>query len=143
MKRTRRSFLVAAASMALVPVISIPAIAKECPRQKAFRLADRATRESQVGDSRSIDTITELLEHLPTIPGPNKSFDKTIDEISVVLRGITKDGERLEVDIMTCTNEAFSVSIVRDLLKYRKVLVACSPKWSLFSNRYGEFIVMA
>ncbi len=140
---TRRSFLIASACTALVPVISIPAMAAECPRQKAFRLADRGTREFYAGDGRYINTMVELLDHLPTVPGPNKSFGETVEEIGVVLRGTDRDGMQRNVDIMTCTSEAFAVTIVRDLLKNKGVHVVRAPNWKPFSKRYYEYIMKA
>lgn len=139
---TRRSFLIGTACTALVPVLPVPALA-ECPRQKAFRLVDRATREYKAGNPFYKNTVTQLYEHLPTIPGPERSFDETVEEISVILRGTTRDGTQRNIDIMTCTNEAFAVSIARDMLRYRKLPIVQCAGWKPFAKQYSKFIITA
>ena len=142
MKFSRRTFLIGSASMALVPLISLPtANAEECPRQKAFRLVDSATREYQTGNPFYKKIVTQLYEHLPTIPGPEKSFDETADEISVIFRGTARDGTQRNIDIMTCTNEAFAVSIARDMLRYRRLPIVQCAGWKPFAKRYTRFIM--
>ncbi len=147
MEVTRRAFLIGSACTALVPVLPVPVLAEECPRQKAFRLADKATREYRDGNIIHFKTVKQLFEHLPTVPGPERSFDETVEEIGVILRGTTRDGTQRNVDIMTCTNEAFAVSIVRDLLKHRQVPLFSKiynrDVWHTFAVRYTKFIMKA
>lgn len=140
---TRRSFLIGSACTALVPVLPVPVMAAECPRQKAFRLTDKVTREYHTGNPAWKGTLTRLYKHLLTIPGPERSFDKTVEEISVILRGKTRDGMQGNVDIMTCTNEAFAISIVRDLVRNRRVAIVQCAGWKPFAKRYTRFIMTA
>ena len=142
MKFSRRAFLIGSACTALVPTLSVPARA-ECPRQKAFRLVDKAAREYKVGNPFYKNTITQLYEHLPTIPGPERSFEETVEEIGIILRGTTRDGTQRNVDIMTCTNEAFAISIARDLLRNRQVPIVQCDGWSPFAKRYTKFLMSA
>ncbi len=91
-----------------------------------------------------MDDLAAFLEHLhENITGPDKTFKETVDEISIILKGVSKDGSTVDIDIMNCSAEAFTICLVRDCLKNHKIPIVYSSNWKQFAKKYTKFVMSA
>lgn len=143
---TRRQFFktAAVASTALVVMSSPVAALAECPRQIAFRMKDHLVQDwNAFGKTTQwFNDVDAFYEHLYyNITGPQKTFDEIVDEISVVLKGVTRDGTKIDMDIMNCTEHAFAVCLLRDCLKYDKMPMVQARTWKKFAGKYTSYVM--
>ncbi len=98
-------------------------------------------RTSQQGEEW-IKDLDIFLDHLSNnIIGPDKPSEEIIDEISIVLKGISKDGLAAEIDCTACSKEAFATYIIRDCLKNEQLPVFVATKWIEFAKGYTRLIM--
>lgn len=165
---TRREFFktVAVTSTALVVMASPLAAFEECPRQIAFRMKDRLVQDFQeikrifpaehplerstkypnwqsspLG-KQWFDDVDVFYEHLyNNITGPQKTFGETVDEVSVILKGVTRDGTKLDIDIMSCTEQSFAICLLRDCLRNHKMPMVQARTWRKFATKYAPYVM--
>jgi len=170
MELTRRQFFktAAVASTAIVVMSSPLAAFAECPRQVAFRMKDTLVRDfheikevfpaehnldrfarhqnwksSSLG-KRWFNDVDVFYEHLyNNITGPDKTFDEILDEISVIIKGVTRDGSKMDIDIMHCSDEAFGICMIRDCLKYHQMPMIQAKTWKKFAGKYTPYVISA
>lgn len=108
-----------------------------------YKIVHKSTsswRTSQQGE-KWIKDLDILLDHLSNnVTGPDKTVEETIDEMSIVLKGVSKDGEPMEIDCMTCSKEAFSVYVIRDCLKNEQLPISVATNWNEFAKDYTRFM---
>lgn len=109
-----------------------------------YKIVHKSTsswRTSQQGEEW-IKDLDILLDHLSNnITGPDKTSEEIIDEISIVLKGMSKDGETTEIDCMTCSKEAFSVYVIRDCLKNEQLPISVATNWNEFAKDYSKLLM--
>ncbi len=167
MTQSRRDFFKAAGAMSVAMVVTSPTLAAfvDCPRQAAFRMKDRLThdfreiekafpaehnldrsriyswRQTPLGKQWMKD-LNIFMNHLThNIPGPDKTFKETCDEVRMIVRGELRDGTKMNVDIMTCTEAAFVACLVRDCLKNHRVPIIYSKSWKPFAKKYTRYVM--
>lgn len=167
MELTRRDFFKAAGVMSVALVVTSPTLAAfvDCPRQVAFGMKDRLVQDfrgikeafpadynldrSRKYSWRStslgkqwIDDLDIFMNHIThNIGGPNKTFEETCNEVRMILRGELRDGTKMDVDIMTCTEAAFAVCLVKDCIKNHRLPVIYSENWKEFARKYVRYVM--
>lgn len=168
MELTRRDFFKATGAMSVALVVTSPTLAAfvDDPRQAAFRMKDRLIRDFQeikkvfpadYNIDRSkyswrstslgkqwMENLDTFLDHLSNnITGPNETFEEARDEVRMILRGELRDGTKMDIDIMTCTEAAFVVCLVKDCIKNHHLPIIYSKNWKTFARRYTRYVISA
>ena len=171
MELTRRDFFKATGAVVVTTAIVVAtysplAAFPECPRQIAFRMKDKLTRdfieigkvfpaEHNLDRSRKytswrstplgkqwMEDLDIFMDHIThNIPGPDKTFEEACDEVRMVIRGELGDGTKINVDIMTCTEAAFVVCLLRDCIKNHQIPIVYSKYWKVFARKYARYVM--
>jgi len=171
MELTRREFFKATGAAVVTTAIVVAtysplAAFPECPRQVAFRMKDKLTRDfievekafpanHNLDRSRKytswrstplgkqwIEDLDIFMDHLThNITGPDKIFEETRDEVRMIIKGKLKDGTKLNIDIMTCTEAAFVVCLVKDCILNHKLPVIYSKNWRPFATKFCSIVM--
>jgi len=171
MELTRRDFFKATGAAVVTTAIVVAtysplAAFPECPRQVAFKMKDKLVRDFQeiekvfpakhnLDRSRKytswrstplgkqwmedLDIFTNHITH--NIPGPDKTFKETCGEVRMIICGELRDGTKINVDIMTCTEAAFAVCLLRDCIKNYKIPIIYSNCWKEFTRKYARYVM--
>lgn len=98
-------------------------------------------RASQQGE-KWIKDLDVFLDHLSNnVTGPDKTVEEIAEELSIVLKGVSKNGMAAEIDWMTCSKEVFAIYIVRDCLKNEMLPIFITPNWQAFARDYSKFLM--
>ncbi len=115
-------------------------------RDDSLKLKDsRSTTSSWRTDQQGEKWIKDLdifLDHLSNnVIGPDKTFEEIVDEISIALKGVSKDGKPGNVNNTTCSKEAFTVCLIRDCLKNEQLPIFVATNWITFAKDYSRLLM--
>lgn len=100
-------------------------------------------RTDQQGEEwlQKVDTF---LDHLTgAIEDTDVSLEDISDEIYILVKKVSRDGSEANVDIATCSKEAFVVHMVRECLYAEELSIVCAKNWTQFAKIYAKYVMSA
>lgn len=88
-----------------------------------------------------LQKVDTFLDHLTgAIEDTDVSLGDISDEIYIIFNRVSRDGSEANVDIATCSKEAFIVHMVRECLYAEKLRIVCAKNWTQFAKIYTKYV---